>query len=183
MGAPFHAIHMLDPRMHRVGFAVADVHPGDACYGRAPWTSAAVIDVMTGTDWNQPMTPVVWPANGSSIRLTRFTGENPDPRLGCPGGADAWQGIPLIGMFAEPASSPSAYIRGPAGPVDVCLVTPANYVGPDATWTAVARSVMQTSNAVVVIPRTPLGAGVYEVGILSDAVPTHTLGSFFHVVP
>jgi hypothetical protein len=183
MGAPFHAVHLLDPRLKQVGFAVSDVGPGDPCLGRVSWTSAAVIDVMSDVDWTQPMTPVVWPAQDSSIRLTHFTGETPDPRLSCPGGAAAWQGIPLIGMFAQPPVNPLAWLEGPSGPLETCLVTATNYVGPDQTWTDVARSVMQTSNAVVVIPKAPLTVGVHHLGIVADWAASQSLNSWFHVTP
>jgi hypothetical protein len=75
-----------------------------------------------------------------------------------------------------------AFLDGPSGPLEVCLVTATNYTGPDATWTAVARSVMDTSNAVVVIPKAPLTVGLHHLGIVGDWAASQSLNSWFNVM-
>jgi hypothetical protein len=183
MAAPFHALHMLDPRLERVGFALSETGPGDPCAGRSPWNAAAAIDVIGGLSPTVPLRPIIFPGQDSVIRLTRFTGETPDPRLPCPGGPDAWQGLPLLAIFGGQPSQPNAWLEGPGGPLEVCLVTAGNYTHPDPAWAATAQTILGSYRAVLIIPRSPLQAGVHHLGVISDPAAHEALNSWFRVDP
>jgi hypothetical protein len=183
MAAPFHALHMLDPRLERVGFALSEVGPGDPCAGRSPWNAAAAIDVISGVSSTIPLRPMLFPGQDSAVRLDRFTGETPDPRLPCPGGPDAWQGLPMLAIFGGQPDHPNAWFEGPTGPQEVCVVTAATYDHPDPTWAATARSILGSYHAVVIIPRNPLPPGVHHLGVISDPAAHEAMGSWFRVDP
>jgi hypothetical protein len=183
MAAPFHALPLLDPRLERVGFGLSEVGPGDPCAGRAPWTAAAALNVIDGRSAVAPLRPLLFPGQDSVIRVHRFTGETPDPRHPCPGGADGWSGLPLVGTFGGQPTQPMAWLEGPGGPIEVCLVTAANYVDPDPAWAAVGRSILAAYRAVLIIPRHALGPGVHHLGVISDPAAHEALNSWFRVDP
>ncbi|MDH4148284.1 MAG: CAP domain-containing protein [Acidimicrobiia bacterium] len=181
MSAPFHAINMLDPRLASAGFAVAETGPGDVCYGVARWNAAAVLDVLSGRDYSRPLRTITFPGNGSRVPLQQFHGETPDPRINCPGGPDAWNGLPLIAMFGAPVNSAQAYLAGPAGNLAVCVVSAATYWHPDPAWSDTARSILANSNAVIAIPQAPLAPGGHHFVAVRDGV--EAADSWFEVLP
>ena len=107
----------------------------------------------------------------------------PTPRYPCPGGPEAWTGLPMVGMFGGQPSSPMAWLEGPSGSLEVCLVTAANYVHPDPNWAATGRSILGSYRAVVIIPRRPLDPGVHHLGVISDPAAHESLNSWFRVDP
>lgn len=183
MAAPFHAVHLLDPRLVTGGFGLSEVGPGDPCLGRAPWSAAAGLDVINGLSPTTPLRPILFPGQDSVVRVNRFVGETPDPRYPCPGGPEAWTGLPMVGMFGGQPSSPMAWLEGPSGSLEVCLVTAANYVHPDPNWAATGRSILTSYRAVVIIPRRPLDPGVHHLGVISDPAAHESLNSWFRVDP
>jgi hypothetical protein len=161
MSGPFHAIGVLRHNVTQMGF-------GRCTNPNAPsppsgWRSAATLDVIRGIDRNRarPASPIVFPGNGTTTNLDRFTTESPDPRTPCPGYTSA-TGLPLIAMMPEPPTGISATISGPNGSLEACTTWGAKYSG-------VARSIVEGDNAVLVIPRSPLAPGSYRVSVRTDA--------------
>src|SRR5438128_3245890 len=79
MGAPFHSMAMVDPRLTSVGFgSYREVTSG--------WDMGAALDVTRGNSFTGGAFPVYFPGNGSTEPLTQFSGnEWPDPLQACPG--------------------------------------------------------------------------------------------------
>ncbi len=108
----------------------------------------------------RPSSPIVFPGNGTSTNLDRFVVETPNPLDFC--GWTGSAGLPIIAMMPEAANGPSASVSGPNGPIDVCVLTAANTTG-------VAQQILQGDNAMVIIPRTVLTQGSYNVNATTTA--------------
>ena len=167
MGAPFHAMAMMDPRLTTTGFgAYRDT-------ATSPWQLGAALDVQRGNSFTGGAFPVYFPGNGSTEPLTAYSGnEFPDPQSACPG----YSGLPL---FVETGGNVSTT----AGPVHTVT----------ANGTALANCVIDSTNAtlgnslkyrgaVIVMPQSPLQSGVtYTVAVTVNAVPytwSFTVGPF-----
>ena len=79
MGAPFHAMGLMDPRLTQTGFgSYREVKPG--------WEAGFAVDDIRGNSFTGGNYPVFWPGNGVSEPLTTYSGgEYPDPLQACPG--------------------------------------------------------------------------------------------------
>ena len=95
MRAPYHARPMLHPRLKTVALGRVPTANGRFRHG---------LDVARGRDGNLYSETVVFPGAGSSVPLTSFTGERPNPLDSCPG-YEAPAGLPLIIMFPTLATS------------------------------------------------------------------------------
>jgi uncharacterized protein YkwD len=154
MTAPFHAIAILRPGWHTTGYGQCnDSDPA------TPWGSAATLDVIRGLDLSvSSAAPVVFPGDGATVMLDRFTSEYPDPVEMCGWSGDA--GLPLIAMFPGDVSGAGATLTGPAGPVEVCVLQPGSVGG-----NQFAESALAGAHAVVVVPRAPLAPGAYAAAV------------------
>jgi hypothetical protein len=158
MGAPFHAMAMMDPRLATTGFG---------SYRQAPspssWQMGAAVNVSQGIGAPGPY-PVYFPGNGSTEPLTAYSGnEFPDPTQagGCPG----YSGLPLfIEVGANVNTAATAHVLTANGaPVDSCAIDSAN---------SLFTSYLKWRGGVIVMPRSPLQNGVtYVVGLTVNAVP------------
>ncbi len=161
--APFHAIGLLRPSWERTAFA------RDAESGRA------IIDVLRGRDPSAPDRLVLFPADGTTTQLREFTGELPDPLDSCPG-FRAPSGLPIIAMLPEaPTVGTTATVVLPDGRTlvpgpDLCVVTADSYRSSDPLHGATGRSILEGSNAVLVIPRAPLTDGTHTVSLTVPGV-------------
>src|SRR5467141_3638468 len=92
MGAPFHALGMMDPRLTQTGF-------GSYRDTAAPgWRMAASLDVLRGNSFTSGLytLPVFLPGNGATEPLISYGGnESPDPLTQCPG-YTAPSGLPVF---------------------------------------------------------------------------------------
>ncbi|MCU1400734.1 MAG: hypothetical protein JWN62_3843, partial [Acidimicrobiales bacterium] len=152
MSGPFHAIGILRPELASIGYG--------SCVNNStnPWHSGATLDVLSGLPaWTPPAAPVVWPGDGTTTSLSQFVAESPNPVTLC--GWPSGGGLPVIAMLPEAPRQVSATITGPAGPVQACALTAENVN--DAT----ARAILQSSNAVTVVPRNRLDPGTYVVTV------------------
>ncbi len=156
ISGPFHAIGLLRPGLRTAGFGMYS----DA--GAGPWRAAATLDVLRGVDSSvRPAAPVVFPANGTTTHLSKLTsGESPDARALCGWSGDAGQ--PLLAMFPSAPGTATVSLTGPNGPVTACALGPSNTSG-------TAQQLLAGSNAVAVIPRSPLVAGAYQVEISTSS--------------
>ncbi len=161
--APFHAVHLFEPRFQRSAYGEARQS------GRLPVDGAAALDVLRGVGPKVRIDrPITFPGDGTSVPLTDFTAEVPDPLTSCPGYA-APTGLPLLALFPEPVTSSSAELRVDGVVVPSCLIDQ-RYVNPDAQAQDLVRGLLRQKNAVVIVPRFPLLPGsTYEASVASSA--------------
>ncbi len=154
MTAPFHAIGMLRPSLQRSAFGILGTSAG--------------LDVIRGlATVASPTVPIVFPGDGAITRLRSFGGEFPNPLESCPGYSSA--GLPMIVLL--PADPPTTGVRASMitpdgttlGAADICVVDEDTFVSSDAIYGPTGRSILDSSNAVLIIPRRPLTAGRHAV--------------------
>jgi Cysteine-rich secretory protein family len=104
----------------------------------------------------------VWPGEGTSVPLTRYSGnESPDPIAGCPGFSDK-AGLPLL-VFGPPIEfSSDVVVREVGGaPLPVCVLTAQTFQSKDSGMTEFVRLILRDS--AIIIPKSPLTPGrTYE---------------------
>lgn len=150
MSGPFHAIGVLRHNLLTTGYGQCDDPNGPV------WRSGATLDVLRGLgDAPRPPTPTLFPGNGTTTNLDRFTTESPNPVSFCPGWSNS-VGLPILAMMPEAAISAGGSLTGPNGPIEVCVLSAANTTG-------IAQQLLAGDNAVIIIPRTPLAEGAYSV--------------------
>lgn len=155
MSGPFHAIGVLRPNLQSTGFGKCDLP------NTPTWHSGATLDVIRGLGpSSQHSDPILFPGNGTTTNLDRFVVESPSPMTYC--GWTGQAGLPIIAMMPEAATSPTATLTGPNGPIEVCVLSAANTSG-------VASQILAGDNAVVIVPRTILAPGGYSVGASTSA--------------
>lgn len=153
--APFHQIGHL-----RLGLRTAAVG-----YHAQGGTSAAVVNILAGLTTTAPRSPIAYPGPGSTSTLTTYGGDEwPDPLTACAGYA-APTGAPITVLLPEAATATGVELRGPSGALEACVFDATTYTHPDASSQALARRILRHDRAVVVIPRAPLQAGAYTVGL------------------
>jgi Cysteine-rich secretory protein family len=162
MGAPFHAMGMIDPRLQQTGFgSYREVTSG--------WQAAGVLDVLRGNAFAPGMfsTPVYWPGNGKTVPLRTYSGgEFPNPLQACPGYSTP-TGLPVFvelgGNIATSAPSSGSTFTGNGTPLQHCVIDSTNSaLSPDLT----------DRGGVIVIPLQPLQPGVvYVVSLTVNGLP------------
>ena len=154
MTAPFHAIGILRPSLQRTAFGLLG--------------SAAGLDVIRGlASVPAPTAPIMFPGNGSITGLRSFGGEFPNPLDSCPGYTSG--GLPMVVLL--PVDPPTTGVRASMvlpdgttlGAADLCVVDEDTYVSADPIYGPTGRSILDSSNAVLIIPRRPLTAGRHAV--------------------
>lgn len=180
MGAPFHALGMLDPRLRASGFGNSSEGSGGSGI-----RTASTLDIIRGLDYSipWPSTPTVWPATGSTVPIGTYPGyEWPDPLSACPSWWRAPVGLPVLMMFPDAPTNVSAAMTSDGVPVEVCIVTQHSYVNASATEQSLGRSILASRNAVFVMARNPLGNGVPHIlnvtATNADGGPMHASTSF-----
>ncbi|MEI7547264.1 MAG: CAP domain-containing protein [Actinomycetota bacterium] len=156
MTGPFHAIGILRPNLQTAGY-------GQCENSSTPqWHSGATLNVLQGLGSRQPLTaPILFPGNGTVTSLDRFIAESPSPLQFC--GWTGSAGLPVVAMMPETFSgNPTATMSGPAGPVEVCVLSKYN-------TSSTAQAILEFDDAVVVVPRTILSAGTYTVSLSTSA--------------
>lgn len=161
LAAPFHALLGLTPTSNRAAFAMLD--------GKAAAKFGAAVPIPV-----QPTVPVITPGNGAVTSLTSFRGESPDPRDPCPE-PELWRGLPLIVQlpYAPPAGITARMVLPHGIAVaesDLCVVSEQNYVPRDPIYGAAGKAILDSADAVLIIPRDPLTPGTHQVTL---DVPGH----------
>jgi hypothetical protein len=180
MQAPFHALGMIDPRLVQSGY-------GSYREADGGFQMAATLDVVRGIDWSRAAStvyPVLWPANGAVLPFTAYRGgEWPDPLTSCPG-YTVPSGAPLYVQFGSGSGTPSvsaSSLTSGGQVLEHCVYTETSYTNPDGTTQSLARSILGSRDAVVIIPRVPLVPGAtYGVSLTVNGVQT---GWSFTVAP
>jgi FG-GAP-like repeat/Cysteine-rich secretory protein family len=156
MGAPFHAMAMMDPRLTTTGFGSYR----NSAY--SPWQMGAAVNV--GQGMTAPgQYPVYFPGNGTTEPLMSYSGnEFPDPTQACPG----YTGLPLfVEVGANVATTAGAVhsFTGNGTALTHCVI--------DSTNPTYA-SYLKWRGGVIVFPQAPLQPGVrYTVNLTVNTVP------------
>ncbi|MFI5283082.1 MAG: CAP domain-containing protein [Candidatus Dormibacterales bacterium] len=156
MGAPFHAMAMMDPRLTQTGFG--SYRDGTT----SPWQLGAALNVSSGNSYTGGQFPVYFPGNLSTEPLTAYSGnEFPDPTSACPGYAGLPVFIELGGNVSTTATVHT--ITGNGALLDTCAIDSTN---------ASLSSYLKARGGVIVMPKLPLQAGVkYVVALTVNGVP------------
>ncbi len=157
MQGPFHALGILDPALRETGFGIYREAVGVRHFG-------ATLDVLRGRS-TVPDTisfPVMWPGDGATVHLTTFPGnEFPDPLSSCPG-YTAPTGLPIIVQFGNGSTTPrvtaSSFTQGTTE-LPHCVFDETTYNHPDPAFQSWGRNLLNSRDAVVIIPRAPLEPG------------------------
>jgi hypothetical protein len=156
MQAPFHALGILDPALARVGFGIHRAKNGKI-------QTAAGLDVIRGRGAPPASVryPIVWPAHGSTVPLTAHEEEYPSPLSSCPG-YHAPSGLPLIVQLGRGDSQPEimgSVISDGDAFLEHCVFDERTYRNRHADQQALGRSILDSRDAIVLIPRHPLRPG------------------------
>jgi hypothetical protein len=166
---PFHGVGVLDPQLISTGF-------GSYREADGGWQMGAALDVLRGLGALPPTVtfPIQWPGNGAVMPYRSYNGgEYPNPIQGC--GYTAPSGAPIYLMIGSgsltPTVSAHALLQG-STPLEHCVYTEATFTLPgDPSGQSLGRSVLNSRDAVILIPRYPLAAGaVYTVSITANGV-------------
>jgi hypothetical protein len=169
MGAPFHAMGLLDPRLSSTGF-------GSYREVKSGWDMGATVDVIRGNPFSGGQFPVLFPGNNTREPLTTYSGnEFPDPLQAC-AGYSMPTGLPIFievgGNVATTAGAVHTF-TGNGVPLAHCVI--------DSTNGALGSS-LKYRGGVILIPRQPLTTGVtYTASLTVNNVPytwSFTVGPF-----
>jgi len=169
MGAPFHAMGMVDPGLGTTGF-------GSYRASKSGWDMGAAVNVLQGNPWTSTGFPVFFPGKGTTEPLTNYSGnEFPDPLQACPGYSMP-VGLPLfleLGRNMSTSAGAAHTLTGNGTPLAHCVIDSSN---------SAVGSYLADRGAVVVIPQQPLQQGVkYVVALTVNGAPytwSFTVGPF-----
>ncbi len=172
MSGPFHAVAVIDPGLQQVGYgSYREVDGG--------WQMGATLDVRRGLGAIPPSVsfPIEYPGNGTTIGLRSHPGnEWPDPLTACPG-YTAPSGLPLILQIGPGDLTPDvtahSFMQGTT-PVEHCLFDETNYTNPDSSTQNTGRSILNSRDAIVLIPRAPLTPGATYIVSITTNSQTYT---------
>jgi hypothetical protein len=157
---PFHRLWLLNPALHQVGY-------GEYCQ---KGICAAALNVRSGIDGDgETASPVMFPANGSTIHNGTFTAEEsewPDPLATC--GYHTPTGMPITLQIggAAPASLEEYSLTRNGAAVAVCAFDASSYKSDDAVAAQRVKSQLSHFAAIVMVPKEPLVPGAtYSVKI------------------
>jgi hypothetical protein len=160
MGAPFHALGMMDPRLQATGFGAYRESGG-------LYQAGFSLDVLRGNPFTagQYPAPVYWPGNGKTVPLRTYNGnEFPDPLQACPG-YTAPTGLPVfvqLGGNVATSDGPDTF-TGNGVPLQHCVI--------DSNSPGVGSS-LTSRGAVIVVPLQALQPGVvYVVSLTVNGLP------------
>ncbi len=172
MVGPFHAVGILDPKLNTTGFG----HYHEADGG---WQSGATLDVLRGRGTIPGGTtfPILYPKNGGQLWLLSYTGgEYPNPVLGC--GYTTPTGGPIILQLGTGSITPTitAYsLMQGSTPLTVCVYDETNYSFPgDPGGQSLGRAVLNSRDALVMIPQQPLQEGFSYTASITTNGQTYT---------
>jgi hypothetical protein len=158
MAAPFHAVHLLEPRLQRSAYTSTHRPGGEL-------TVAGVINIIGGIGKKVTVKePILFPGRGATIPMTSFLSEVPNPLTACPGYASP-AGLPILATFPTAPSTAVATFSQGGKTLDACVID-RGYVNPDAGAQATGRQLLTQKNLVMIIPRSPLTPGTtYDVAV------------------
>jgi hypothetical protein len=170
MNGVFHGIGLIDPRLKTVGFGSYRTTESTPYF-----KMVAALNNLQGLDFNAtPQYPIMWPANGKTTSLTTYDrGEAPDARSQCGYVQPAGQPIFLLLGQGNVTGSVTNSLKLNGTPVPICEMDGTNYTAnpSQSAWQGIARSILDTRGAVVLLPRDPLANGTYTVEITVNGKP------------
>ncbi len=161
--APFHGVGILDPQLQQVGFGSFRQQDGG-------FQMSAALDVLRGLrDLPEAVIfPIAWPGDGTSVPLIAHSGEYPNPLSSCPG-YSAPAGLPIILQVGAGELSPqvtSHSFRSGSQELPHCVFSESTYFNPDRSAQSLGRAILDSRDAIVLIPENPLLPGNhYSVSI------------------
>jgi hypothetical protein len=172
MSGPFHGVRILDPQLEMVGF-------GSYREPIGKWQMGASLDVSRGRTSVEPPAgtyPVMWPGDGQSTGILSYHGtEWPDPLTSCPGiTADYWNpsGPPIYLQIGSGGLTPNVSmtsLRQGDNQLEHCVFDENSYTNPDNNTQTIGRGILDTRDAVIIMPKAPFEAGkTYTVSITSN---------------
>ncbi len=171
MAGPFHNIPMMDPRLATTGF-------GSYREADGGWQYGATLDVARGrTNTPAPGTyPLEYPPNGGQSWLVSYDGyEFPDPLTPCPG-YGLPTGPPVILQLGTGGITPNvtaASLTANGSPLQICHYNETNYTHPDPTMQNIGRFILNSRDAIVIMPRNPFIVGQsYTASITANGQTT-----------
>lgn len=174
MGAPFHAMAMMDPRLQQTGF-------GSYREVKSGWDAGFSLDVVRGNTFTGGQFPVYWPGRNVTEPLTSYSGnEFPDPLQACPG-YTAPTGLPVfieLGGNVSTTAGPVHSFTGNGVPLAHCVIDSNN---------ASVGSYLKERGGVIVVPQQRLQTGVtYTVALTVNGLPytwSFTVNGFAQAPP
>ena len=167
MQAPFHALGILDPMLHRVGFGIYRKRDGRRIQ------TAAGLDVIRGRGNLPPDVsyPIVWPSDGTVVPIMSHTAEYPSPLASCPG-YKAPAGLPIIVQIGDGSDTPRVEhtsIFDGARALEHCVFDEGTYQNPSREEQDLGRRILDARDAIVLIPREPLQDGcLYQIHVATN---------------
>jgi hypothetical protein len=180
--APFHFMHMLDPRVSSIRFGEHSAQGeevwcppdglGGPCYRRQ---HTAALEPVQTLSWPAGKA-VLYPPPDWTLESGSFWGENPSPVVDATcapfGGAGVRFGMPVFAMFG-PNTTPSlragTSITHGGSPIEYCWFTGATYTNPDATVQSRVRQQLIAYGGVVLVPTRELApASEYTVTLVTQ---------------
>ena len=169
MGAPFHAIALLKENLRTTGFAqVFNANSGEYEQG---------LSVLSGIVSAKRTKNILFPGPNSKIRLNVSSGENPDSRESCGLNWQKYQGVPIwASLTSTPSRKLTATLVTPSGAVfsakrGICIVDKWNFKTSNYVYGPTGKAIIAANNLVIIIPKSPLVAGKYQVKISSPGRP------------
>jgi hypothetical protein len=168
MSGPFHGVSMIDPQLETVGF-------GSYREAIGTWQMGAALDVLRGRTSTEPPAgtyPVMWPGDGQSTTILSFGGtEWPDPLTSC-SGFTAPTGPPIYLQIGSGGLTPNvtatSFQQGGSN-LSHCAFDETNYSNPDSYEQSLGRQILNSRDAIILIPEQPLIAGqTYTASITAN---------------
>ena len=177
MRGPFHGIGILDPALNQTAF-------GSYRESIGMYKMGAGLDVIRGLG-TIPVTvsfPIMWPIDGALMPYSYYGGnELPDPLTSCAGYTTP-SGPPIylqIGSGNQLPNVTSFSFHKDGIDLAVCEFDETNYTNPDNNMQSLGRSVLNMRDAIILMPRNPLEAGLtYSASITNNGT---TYSWSFHV--
>jgi len=177
MSGPFHGVAILDPQLEVVGF-------GSFREDNGTWKMGASLDVSRGRSTTEPPTgtyPIMWPGNEQKTNILNYRGtEWPDPLSSCPDiTADYWNpsGPPIYLQIGSGEITPNVTdtsLKQGSTDLEHCEIDETNYVNPNSSTQNTGRWILNTRDAIVIMPKNPLEPGnTYSVSITSNGITYH----------
>lgn len=171
MSGPFHAVAILDPQLEQTALGSYREEDGG-------WTMGATLDWARGLGGlpSGISFPIAFPGDGSETWLRQHPGyEWPDPLTSCPG-YTAPSGPPLILQLGSGESVPQVtahtFMRGET-PLPHCVFDETTYSNPHTGSQNSGRQILNSRDAVVLMPRDPLQTGeTYRASITANGQTT-----------
>ena len=169
MTAPFHALPMLNPRLHTTGYGIYR----DAASSMKMTATLDVKSELSDGD-GSVVYPLIFPRNGGQTwildsRLPEF----PNPLQSCPNYTRP-VGAPLIVQIGPGDQTPivtSSSITVDGTAVAHCIFTEATYYNEDSYQQRIGRTILDQQDAIILIPRHPLEAGrTYSASLMVNGV-------------